>query len=153
MIRQTGLRAAAAALLLPLALAACAGDAEPADTPVAAATSAAPVPSSLPTTPVPVLSATPSQAADEESAQVVTLTVVGGEVTGDTGRVPVEQGSRVRLTVTADVVDEIHLHGYDLHQDTIAGQPATLEFTADQPGVFEVELEESRVLLTRLQVQ
>jgi hypothetical protein len=29
----------------------------------------------------------------------------------------------------------------------------TVEFTADLPGVFEVELEESKLPLTRLQVQ
>ncbi|MCW2607889.1 MAG: uncharacterized protein JWO60_2582, partial [Frankiales bacterium] len=83
----------------------------------------------------------------------VDLTVVGGKVTGDTGRVRIGLGDRVRLTVTADVADEVHLHGYDLHADTAAGQAASLEFVADRPGIFEVELEESRLALTRLQVQ
>jgi hypothetical protein len=47
----------------------------------------------------------------------------------------------------------VHVHGYDLKQHTTAGQPAVVEFAAATPGVFEVELEQSRVVLTRLQVQ
>jgi hypothetical protein len=47
----------------------------------------------------------------------------------------------------------VHVHGYDLTVDTVPGQPVTVEFTADIPGVFEVELEESKLPLTRLQVQ
>lgn len=144
------LRTTTALLVLPLLLTACAGaEQEPAssgtDAAATAAAPAAPLPSSA------VVTVSPTPAADD--AQVVSLTVAGGKVTGDTGRVPVEQGERVRVVVTSDVVDEIHVHGYDLHQDTAAGQAVELEFVADRPGVFEVELEESRVLLTRLQVR
>jgi hypothetical protein len=87
------------------------------------------------------------------AAQVIALTVTGGHVSGATGRVPVRLGSAVALQVTADVAEEVHVHGYDLMKDTVPGQPVTIEFTADIPGVFEVELEESKLPLTRLQVQ
>ena len=142
-----------AGLLLPLLLTACAGEsAEPEAqaAPSAAATSAAPAEPASPAAPSPLVT---GQARDEEPAEVLSLTVSRGEVTGDTGRVRVALGERVRLTVTADTTDEIHVHGYDLHQDTSTGTPVNLEFVADRPGVFEVELEESRLLLTRLQVQ
>ena len=36
------------------------------------------------------------------------------QVTGDTGRVPVAAGEHVTLSVTGDVADEEHVHGYDL---------------------------------------
>jgi heme/copper-type cytochrome/quinol oxidase subunit 2 len=65
----------------------------------------------------------------------------------------VELGSTVEVVVTADVAQEVHIHGYDLHVDTVVGQPVTKEFVASTPGVFEVELEQSKTLLTRLQVQ
>ena len=123
---------AAACLVLPPVLGGCAGS----DT---SSTTAAPA-------------QTPSGRTDD-GAQEVSLTVSGGAVAGDTGRVRVELGSRVRVTVLADVADEVHVHGYDVSADTAAGRPATLELVADQPGVFEVELERARVLLTRLQVQ
>ena len=143
-------RLTAVLLALPLLLSACAGE----DAEVASpGLSPTPVEASSPTAP-PAAGPTEGQAVDEEpAAKIIDLTVADGKVSGDTGRVPVELGSRVRVVITSDTTDEIHVHGYDLHEDTAPGRPSTLEFVADQPGVFEVELEESRVLLTRLQVQ
>jgi hypothetical protein len=45
--------------------------------------------------------------------------------------------------VTTDSVDEVHVHGYDFVGIVIPTAPAVLTFTADIPGVFEVELEEA----------
>jgi hypothetical protein len=88
-----------------------------------------------------------------DSAQVtLALTVAKGKVTGDTGRVKVPLGSRVRITVTSDVADEIHVHLYDLKQEISANQPGSIEFTADKPGVIEVELEHAKLPLTRLAI-
>lgn len=67
-------------------------------------------------------------------------------------RVPVARGQRVRITVTSDVEEEVHVHGYDLRADVAPGEPAVIEFVADASGVFEVELERSHVLLFRLEV-
>ena len=92
-------------------------------------------------------------ASQDGTAQVITLTVTGGKVSGATGRVDVKLGSQVKLQVTADVPDEVHVHGYDLMKDTVPGEPVTVAFTADIPGVFEVELENAKLPLTRLQVQ
>jgi len=55
--------------------------------------------------------------------------------------------------VTADRADEVHVHGYDRMVDVEPGKPAVLEFTANLPGVFEVELEEASLKLVELQVQ
>jgi hypothetical protein len=85
--------------------------------------------------------------------QLVAVTVKDGKVTGDTGRVDVEQGSKVQIRVTSDVSDEVHLHGYDKSVDVKAGHTARLTFTANIPGVFEVELESRAKRLTQLQVQ
>jgi heme/copper-type cytochrome/quinol oxidase subunit 2 len=81
----------------------------------------------------------------------IVVRVEDGEVDGG-GRVEVRQGSPVRLTVEADVSDEVHVHGYDLRADVEPGRPATLEFVADIPGIFEVELEESHLHLLELEV-
>ena len=61
-------------------------------------------------------------------------------------------GTEVRLEVTADRADEVHLHGYDRKVDLQPGRPAVLEVRADTPGVFEVELEEAGMKLVELQV-
>lgn len=140
----------AAALLLAstLLLTACGSD-EPVDAapaPSVAATSASPSPepSPGPSEPEPVV--TP------DDAQVIAVTVAGGQVTGDTGRVEVPLGTTVRLSVTSDTADELHVHGFDLTQAVSPGQAAQLEFVADQAGIFAVEFHDSRQVLTRLQV-
>jgi hypothetical protein len=147
----------ALALTAALAGAAC-GSAAPADGVGSSASSAASSPvASAPSEPTtgaaPATDAGTSGALPTETAQVIALTVTSGEVSGETGRVVAELGSEVRIEVTADVADEVHVHGYDLTVDTVPGRPVTIEFTADIPGVFEVELHGSSLPLTRLQVQ
>ena len=86
-------------------------------------------------------------------AQTVQVTVTGTKVETAERRVKVPLDGKVRLEVTADRADEVHLHGYDRKVDIEPGTPAVLEFTADVPGVFEVELEEAGLKLVELQVQ
>jgi heme/copper-type cytochrome/quinol oxidase subunit 2 len=86
-------------------------------------------------------------------AQTVQITVTGTKVETAERRVKVPLDGKVRLEVTADRADEVHLHGYDRKVDLAPGTPAVLEFTADVPGVFEVELEEAGLKLVELQVQ
>ena len=85
-------------------------------------------------------------------AQAVQITVTGSKVETAERRVKVPLDGKVRLEVTADRADEVHLHGYDRKVDIEPGTPAVLEFTADVPGVFEVELEEAGLKLVELQV-
>ena len=85
-------------------------------------------------------------------AQTVQIAVTGTKVQTAERRVKVPLDGKVRLQVTADRADEVHLHGYDRKVDISPGQPAVLEFTDDVPGVFEVELEEAGLKLVELQV-
>ena len=82
----------------------------------------------------------------------IEVQVTGGQVTGDTGRVPVAAGTSVTLVVTSDAADEIHVHGYDRTAALAPGTPAELSFDATIPGVFEVELHEAGTVLLSLQV-
>jgi heme/copper-type cytochrome/quinol oxidase subunit 2 len=87
------------------------------------------------------------------NVRTITLAVARGKVTGDTGRVDVKLGTTVDVAVTADVAQEVHIHGYDLHVDTVPGQTVHKQFVANIPGVFTIELEQTSTTLTRLQVQ
>jgi heme/copper-type cytochrome/quinol oxidase subunit 2 len=87
------------------------------------------------------------------TARTVQIRVTGDQVETAERRVKVPLGSEVRLEVTADRADEVHLHGYDRKVDIEPGTPAVLEFQADTPGVFEVELEEDALKLVELQVE
>jgi plastocyanin len=129
-----------AALLL--ALSGCAGT-DSSASPAASAASASSTSSAAElstTTPVP------------PAGQQLAVQVAGGKVTGDTGRVPVPVGDHVTLTITSDVPDEVHVHGYDLTTALTPGTPAELTFDATIPGVFEVELHEAGTVLLSLQV-
>ena len=53
----------------------------------------------------------------------------------------VEGGQKVVIKTTADVTDEVHLHGYDISVDVKPGEVATLDFTANKTGRFPIELE------------
>jgi hypothetical protein len=97
-------------------------------------------------------SATTTSAAPSEESQQIAVDYAGGQVRGDTGRVPVEAGSAVTIAITSDVADEAHLHGYDLEAELAPGRPAETSFDATIPGVFELELHETGVVLLSLQV-
>ncbi len=77
----------------------------------------------------------------------------GGEVTGTDNRINVAQGETVMLVIDSDVAEHVHVHGYDLFLDVSPGGAATMMFTADIPGVFEIEFEDSGVLVTELEVR
>lgn len=87
------------------------------------------------------------------SGVVVEAKVTGNQVEAASRRVRIDLGQKVRVQVEADRAEEVHVHGYDLKGDVAPGKPAVIDFTANVPGVFEVELEESGLKLFELQVQ
>ena len=70
-----------------------------------------------------------------------------------TARVEVDRGTQVRIEVTSNRSDELHVHGYDETVPLTAGSPAAVAFVADLPGVFEVETHDSGLLLCQLVVR
>lgn len=82
----------------------------------------------------------------------IEVRVENGEPDPTPGRVEVPVGSTVRLTVTSDVADEVHVHTYEEEITLRPGNPGSVEFTADIPGLFEVEMHESGTVLFSLQV-
>jgi len=99
-------------------------------------------------------SASPSSVAGKSAkATDIVVSVKDGKVSPKTHRVKVAVGSSVRILVSSDVDDELHVHGYEIQREVSAGQSATMEFTADQAGVFEVGTQVSNLLLLQLQVQ
>lgn len=110
-------------------------------------------PEAAPSSPAAVASSSPAPSATVEANIVeVSVTVEGSKVTPKPSTVKVEKGQVLRLSVTTDAADEIHVHGYDKALETAAGRPGVLEFTADRTGRFEVETHESGLLLFQLQV-
>ncbi len=87
-----------------------------------------------------------------EADVMIMASFEGGAVMTNADRVDVAVGDVVEIMVSSDVAEMIHVHGYDVMMKVSAGGSATLRFTADVPGIFEVELEDSGKLLFELKV-
>jgi hypothetical protein len=142
--------AAVAALtaVTALTVAACGGDGSSQATGTTTTTTPAATTS---TTTGPGTTVEPTTTAD--ATPVIEVRVVGGKPQGGVRRERVKLGEAVVLRVVADVADEVHVHGYDRKADVAPGKPAQIRFTADVPGVWEVELERRRQKLLELEVR
>jgi FtsP/CotA-like multicopper oxidase with cupredoxin domain len=83
---------------------------------------------------------------------VIEATVANGKVQVAKDEFDVTLGSAVSIRVTTDKAEPVHLHGYDKEVDAEPGAPAQIDFVADVPGTFEVELEDSGTLLFEIKV-
>ena len=82
----------------------------------------------------------------------IELVVRSGRRASGPDVVRLKKGDLVTLTVTSDVADELHLHGYDLHLRLLPDRPATLSFTAARTGRFSAELHNAGAGLTTLEI-
>jgi hypothetical protein len=80
------------------------------------------------------------------------IVIAGGKPRGGVQRLEYKKGDRIQFTVTSDVGDEIHVHGYDLKKDVPAGGTVRFSFPASIEGVFEVELEGRKEQIAELRV-
>jgi hypothetical protein len=77
-----------------------------------------------------------------------------GKPVGGIHRITVTKGEIVRLTVSSsDTASEVHVHGYDFMKDMKPRRPASFSFQADIEGVFEVELEDTKTQIAKLEVK
>lgn len=83
----------------------------------------------------------------------VRVAVRGGVPADGVVRASVDRNDRVVLVVTSDVLDHVHVHGYDLLRDVGPGKPARIAFRATIPGRFEIELEDRHVPIAELTVR
>lgn len=83
-------------------------------------------------------------------AKRLSVTIADGTVSPNATRVEVADGTPIRIRVTSDVSDELHVHGYDESLEVEPGKPGTLEFVADEAGRFEIELHDADRLVYQL---
>lgn len=95
--------------------------------------------------------ATTAQAAP--GPEPVSIRVVDGQPAGGPAEIEVRKDDVVRFTVTSDVDDEIHVHGYDISKSVGPGRRASFRFDAGIEGIFEVELEGRAVEIATLVVR
>lgn len=93
-----------------------------------------------------------TMAAETTATQPIDVSF-GADFVAGPEQIPVSVGDELSVWVlSADEDAEIHVHGYDLFFDAPAGVPVEVTFTADVPGIFEVEIEGSHKLLFELVV-
>ncbi len=116
--------------------------AEPTQTP-----SATPIP-----TPDPTPEPTPEPTPTADAGTTIELEVAGGKPVDGVQRFRVDARESVTIIVVGDTADELHIHGYDLVVGFSPGQPGSITFEADIPGIFEVETHHHGDLVMELQV-
>ena len=99
-----------------------------------AETVAAP-PDPAPTSPAPSVRASPGP-----TVRVIEASYAGGKVTVISSRVETVLGEEVVLRFTSDVVEEVHVHGYDQYVALAPGTTTDVPLTLTLPGSYEVEL-------------
>jgi hypothetical protein len=83
----------------------------------------------------------------------IRIDVEDGKPVGGIKRATAAKDQQVELVVHSDVADEVHVHGYDLHEDVETGGTARIRFTARLTGVFEAELESRKLQIVELTVR
>ena len=79
------------------------------------------------------------------------VTVTGGKsMSPDT--LTAHHNDTITINITSDTDGEVHLHGYDVHFETKAGQVVSQTFKADKSADFEIEWESTSTHLGHLVV-
>ena len=160
-MRSTLTRGAATALLPALGmlvLAGCGGGDSDSGSSIPSPSAPASTPASVPTmTPTPGKpnTSSPSNTADpsgEQADVTVDVTVANGKVNPSGATIKVKAGQTVLVTAVSDAADEVHIHGYDKELPLTPGKPASVKFTANMKGTFEIETHESGKLVAKLVV-
>lgn len=160
-MRSTLTRGAATAVLPTLGLlllVGCGGDdtsggstpspSAPASTPTSTLPADTPTPGS-PNTSAPSNTADPS---GEQADVTVDVTVANGKVNPSGATVKVKAGQTVLIKAVSDAEEELHIHGYDKELELTPGKAASVKFTANMKGTFEVETHKSGKLVVKLVV-
>ena len=84
---------------------------------------------------------------------LVHIVVRDAKPVGGVKEITVKKGHRARFSVTSDVADEIHVHGYDFHKEVTKGGAVNFAFPAKIDGTFVIELESRSEQIASLQVE
>ena len=83
----------------------------------------------------------------------IEVEVTGGKPVDGVQRFQINARDIVTIIVSGDTTDELHIHGYDLVVRFAPGQPGTITFEADIPGIFEAETHHHGDLVMELEVR
>jgi FtsP/CotA-like multicopper oxidase with cupredoxin domain len=70
---------------------------------------------------------------------VTRIAIQGTEVQGGVKTITVKKGDALRIVVTSDKPNTLHLHGFDIEKQAAPGKPARFDVKANIEGEFELE--------------
>jgi hypothetical protein len=108
-----------------------------------------PAPATSPQAPAPETTPEPRP----REPEIQTVRVRGGRPVGGVQTIEVERGETARFRVRTEMPQEVHLHGYDITENSTATKPAEFRFEAGESGVFEIELERTHTQIAELKVE
>jgi FtsP/CotA-like multicopper oxidase with cupredoxin domain len=88
-----------------------------------------------------------------QEPEIPTVRVRGGRPVGGVQTIEAERGDTVRFRVRTETPQEIHLHGYDITENSTAGKPAEFRFEADESGIYEIEVHGTHTQIAELKVE
>ncbi len=103
-----------------------------------------------------LLSACASSSSDGGSGggtDVINISVSNGKVHPADHREDVSVGDTVKLTVSSDRDDIVHVHGVNIEKPVSAGGSVTITFKVTDPGIYEVETHESDLTLLQIEAR
>ena len=95
----------------------------------------------------------PSGEVDAAPDTIIEVEVAGGKPVEGVQRFQIDARDIVTIIVSGDTTDELHIHGYDLVVGFAPGQPGSITFEADIPGIFEAETHQRGDLVMELEVR
>jgi hypothetical protein len=116
-----------------------------------------PSPSESPAT----ASSSPSETADasespspspEPSGTAIDITFASGDVTPKAKRMKIDAGEPITLNITADEPGELHIHSSPEQELAYEKGTHSYELTIDRPGLVDVESHDLEVVIVQLEV-
>jgi FtsP/CotA-like multicopper oxidase with cupredoxin domain len=101
----------------------------------------------------PETEATTPEAQPKAEPEIELIRVQGGRPVGGVQTIEAKQGETVRFRVQTETPQEVHLHGYDLTENTTAERPAEFSFKADETGIYELEIHGTHTQIGELKVE
>ncbi len=95
----------------------------------------------------------PTEDKPKPKPKVTAIRVEGGEPVGGVEEIEAKKGDTVRIDVTSDEPDELHLHVYDITKQLEPGERTRLQFKADIEGVIELELHGSGAHIAEITIE
>ncbi len=95
----------------------------------------------------------PEKPKEPAEPEVPKIEIKDGEPVGGVQEIEVSEGDELRVDITTDTADELHLHGFDVYLDIVPGKANELVVeNADIGGVLELESHSTGVVIAEISV-